>query len=58
MASPFALPTKLYVIGNGFDPWHGIRSSYAQFKERNRACAGSFLLGCGTPLRSGIAKDA
>lgn len=26
-------PTKLYVIGNGFDLWHGIPSSYAQFKE-------------------------
>lgn len=26
-------PTKLYVIGNGFDLWHGIRSSYAHFKE-------------------------
>lgn len=25
--------TKLYVIGNGFDLWHGIPSSYAQFKE-------------------------
>lgn len=26
-------PTKLYVIGNGFDLWHGIPSSYAAFKE-------------------------
>ncbi|PUA96394.1 abortive infection AbiH-like protein [Acidovorax sp. 107] len=26
-------PTKLYVIGNGFDLWHGIPSSYARFKE-------------------------
>lgn len=26
-------PTKLYVIGNGFDLWHGIPSSYGQFKE-------------------------
>lgn len=26
-------PSKLYVIGNGFDLWHGIPSSYAQFKE-------------------------
>ncbi|WP_022960745.1 bacteriophage abortive infection AbiH family protein [Halopseudomonas pelagia] len=25
--------TKLYVIGNGFDLWHGIPSSYVQFKE-------------------------
>lgn len=29
-------PTKLYVIGNGFDLWHGIPSSYAQFKEHVR----------------------
>jgi hypothetical protein len=27
------LPTKLYIIGNGFDLWHEIPSSYAQFKE-------------------------
>ncbi|GAA4413012.1 hypothetical protein GCM10011450_24080 [Advenella faeciporci] len=26
-------PTKLYVIGNGFDLWHEIPSSYSQFKE-------------------------
>ncbi|WP_027806965.1 bacteriophage abortive infection AbiH family protein [Burkholderia cenocepacia] len=26
-------PTKLYIIGNGFDLWHGIPSSYSQFKE-------------------------
>jgi len=26
-------PAKLYVIGNGFDLWHGIPSSYARFKE-------------------------
>ena len=26
-------PTKLYVIGNGFDLWHEIPSSYVQFKE-------------------------
>ncbi|MGE0315737.1 MAG: AbiH family protein [Lautropia sp.] len=26
-------PSKLYVIGNGFELWHGISSSYAQFKE-------------------------
>jgi len=26
-------PAKLYVIGNGFDLWHGIPSSYAHFKE-------------------------
>ena len=26
-------PTKLYVIGNGFDRWHGIPSGYSQFKE-------------------------
>ena len=26
-------PTKLYVIGNGFDLWHGIPSSYAQFRD-------------------------
>ena len=25
--------TKLYIIGNGFDLWHGIPSSYGQFKE-------------------------
>jgi hypothetical protein len=25
--------SKLYIIGNGFDLWHGIPSSYAQFKE-------------------------
>lgn len=25
--------TRLYVIGNGFDLWHGIPSSYAHFKE-------------------------
>ena len=24
---------KLYIIGNGFDLWHGIPSSYGQFKE-------------------------
>src|SRR6266700_2751685 len=24
---------KLYIIGNGFDLWHGIPSSFAQFKE-------------------------
>ena len=24
---------KLYIIGNGFDLWHGIPSSYRQFKE-------------------------
>ena len=26
-------PHKLYVIGNGFDLWHGIPSSLAQFKQ-------------------------
>lgn len=26
-------PSTLYVIGNGFDLWHGIPSSYARFKE-------------------------
>lgn len=26
-------PQKLYVIGNGFDLWHGIPSSLAQFKQ-------------------------
>lgn len=26
-------PRKLYVIGNGFDLWHGIPSSLAQFKQ-------------------------
>lgn len=26
-------PRKLYVIGNGFDLWHGIPSSLAQFKK-------------------------
>lgn len=26
-------PQKLYVIGNGFDLWHGIPSSLARFKE-------------------------
>jgi hypothetical protein len=26
-------PTKLFIIGNGFDLWHGIPSSYSQFKE-------------------------
>lgn len=26
-------PSKLYIIGNGFDLWHGISSSYGQFKE-------------------------
>ena len=26
-------PVKLYIIGNGFDLWHGIPSSYSQFKE-------------------------
>ena len=27
------LPTKLYVVGNGFDLWHGIPSAYRNFKE-------------------------
>jgi hypothetical protein len=26
-------PTRLYVIGNGFDLWHGIPSAYWNFKE-------------------------
>lgn len=26
-------PTKLYIVGNGLDLWHGIPSSYSQFKE-------------------------
>lgn len=26
-------PTKLYIIGNGFDLWHGIPSGYWNFKE-------------------------
>ena len=26
-------PSKLYVIGNGFDLWHGIPSSYWDFRE-------------------------
>lgn len=26
-------PTKLYIIGNGFDLWHGIPSGYWHFKE-------------------------
>jgi hypothetical protein len=26
-------PTKLYIIGNGFDLWHGILSGYGNFKE-------------------------
>lgn len=26
-------PSKLYIIGNGFDLWHQIPSSYSQFKE-------------------------
>ncbi|OYY26063.1 MULTISPECIES: AbiH family protein [unclassified Acidovorax] len=25
--------SKLYVIGNGFDLWHGIPSSYREFKS-------------------------
>jgi hypothetical protein len=29
----FLQDRKLYVIGNGFDLWHGIPSSFAQFKE-------------------------
>ncbi len=29
-------PTKLYVIGNGFDLWHEIPSGYAQFKQHTR----------------------
>jgi hypothetical protein len=24
---------KLYIIGNGFDIYHGIKSSYSDFKE-------------------------
>lgn len=26
-------PTKLYIVGNGFDLWHGIPSGYWNFKE-------------------------
>jgi hypothetical protein len=26
-------PRKLYVIGNGFDLWHGIPSRLVQFKQ-------------------------
>ena len=31
-----AKPTKLYIIGNGFDLWHGIPSGYWHFKEYAR----------------------
>ncbi|PHV09724.1 bacteriophage abortive infection AbiH family protein [Chitinimonas sp. BJB300] len=32
------LPSTLYIIGNGFDLWHRIPSSYKQFKEYVRSC--------------------
>jgi Bacteriophage abortive infection AbiH len=32
------LPSTLYIIGNGFDLWHGIPSSCKQFKEYVSSC--------------------
>lgn len=32
-ATSYGAPTKLYIIGNGFDLWHGIPSAYWNFRQ-------------------------
>lgn len=38
-----SLPTKLYIIGNGFDIWHGIPSSYRNFRDFVGSCDSQIL---------------